>query len=533
MISSISINNVMALAKKETDRMKAEKEKTRSRLDVVPVKDDPDLGRSRNAIPSRGLKRRSSSVNSESTPKSALDKCMRSKSPALQKELQAVAATLLKPKLPSGVFKVPQSGNFSSFGSSKASHSPSSRDASSNREYVTANSMHSPVEKFSLPNYQIMRPENIFTSPTSSVRSHRSPNSSHDGQLKRTVSQLSNGSEFHDDVLPIRIKKSNRKLSWPSVKLYHSVTRTITIQNGSSKKLPLHVKVTGAGFSVAPREDFRMIPQEARSFDVKFSPTAIGPATGQLIFELVTNSKCIKSIPLFAYGGHASMRLEGTQKGPVGPQFISMGQIQMLNSTMKQQVRVQNNGTLPGFAAFVFDSKPNWGDFGLSKSLTTTPSEVRLMPGESAIVNIHFKATREEIRKAVNLSKEITTIGEICVISGDEPTRLRLLNNKDIVPQQILKYLPTTLTADAVFKRQLQPFTESLDRNKLSDIMEQIKIHEIALTINRNLDDTQVIAAELSMADDTEMSFETFCDTNYNRTVVEAEVEEVDGEKTE
>lgn len=59
------------------------------------------------------------------------------------------------------------------------------------------------------------------------------------GQLKRTVSQL--------------------KLSWPSVKIYQTVTKTIRIQNASNQKLPLRVKTQGAGFSVSPSENLQMV----------------------------------------------------------------------------------------------------------------------------------------------------------------------------------------------------------------------------------------------------------------------------------
>jgi hypothetical protein len=115
-----------------------------------------------------------------------------------------------------------------------------------------------------------------------------SPNFSQEGQLKRTVSQLSAGSEFQDDVLPLKIKKAHRKLLWESVKLYQEVTRTVTTQNGSAKKLPLRVKIQGLGFTVTPREDLIMIP-------------------------------------LYAYGGHTSLRMDGVQKGPISPVFITMG----------------------------------------------------------------------------------------------------------------------------------------------------------------------------------------------------------------
>lgn len=539
MINSLNVDNTVELSVDKPERLAT---KENAQLDAASVQHqkkqylipEDALQTQRDFIPGRGQKRRCSSVSND-TPKSALDKCMRSNSPTMQKELQEMAATLLKPSISDNVFKVPHSSNSARGDCINYSKSPSRssrQEASlSSREYVTAMSMNSPVEKLSLPSYGIVRPENIFTSPTSSMRSglHLSPDSSREGQLKRTVSQLSNGSEFHDDVLPIKMKKSQKKLSWESVKLYQTVSKTVSIQNGSHKKLPLRVKVQGQGFSVTPSDDFRMIPNEARTFEVKFCPNAVGASCGQLIFELATNSKCMKAIPLYAYGGHTSIRFEGVQKGPVGPAFITMGSTKILNRVMEQQLTLKNSGTLPGFASLVFE-KTKWSDFSLSESLTMHPSEIRLAPNQSVEVNVRFKATKEEVRKILTLNKEITIVGEICIISGDEPTRVRLLNNKEIVPANFLRFLPRNMINEVEIKRELILFNEDLDRAKLASIMHQIKTHEVALTVNRNLDETQIVATELSMADDTTMSFETFCDTNCTRAnIVEAGI----GDETE
>lgn len=499
-------------------------------LDMIPVQDksaivDDTLRRSRHAMVGRGMKRRSSSVNSE-TPTSTFQKCLRSKSPTMQKELQAVAATLLKPDARQNVFKVPNNTgpakpNISSFFKSP---SGSSRQAltfdtsHSNREYYTASSMRSSGEKFSLPNYTNARQEKSFPSPTSSVRSQ---NTSHEGQLKRTSSQLSNGSEFQDDFLPIKINRNSRKLSWPSVKLYQSVTKSISIQNGSNKKLPLRVRVVGAGFSVSNREDLRMIPQEARTFEITYSPTVVGPSEGKLIFELVTNSKCNQTIPLFAFGGHAMMKCDGVLRGPVGPEYISLGLVKMLNSTMEHQIRITNCGTLGGFAALCLENVANFSDFNVSKSLVTSPSQVRLSPGESTVITIKFKATKEEIRKIISLNKEVTTIGKICIISGDEPTRLRLIKHHDQLPEGFTRILTEKMPNDSAYQHDLLTYNENLDSRKITSLAEKVRIREIEVTISRNLDETQIVNAELSMNDDTCMSFETFYENHQNHTIIE------------
>lgn len=381
--------------------------------------------------------------------------------------------------------------------------------------------MRSPDEKLSLPNYALQRPNNsTMTSPSSSVRSMArwSPNSgAHGGQLRRSASQMSNGSEFGDDFLPIKIKNlENRKLSFESVKIDKSVVKNLSIQNGCDKKLPLRVRVIGPGFSVMPKEDFRMVPLEARTFQVKFSPSIIGPARGALIFELATNKNCSKTIPLYAYGGHVNISIEGVQKGPFGPQFLTMGCVKDLNYLMDQKIRLRNNGTLPAFASIVFE-RTKLSDFAILDSLTVEPTQVKIDPGRYAEIKVRFKATKAEIKKIFAMNKEVTTIGEICVICGDEPTRLRILQGKDVVEKRFLDYLPKSLPGETDILAKLVKFREELTRDKVSSIMSQIKTHEIALTINRDMDDTQCMSAEISLADDTHMSFETFVDTNCTR----------------
>lgn len=529
MINLMDFSKVVETTLRDTEQLRAEKEN-----ECIPVHDveissrhltpDDRLHRSRNAIIGRGLKRRTSSVSNE-TPKSTFDKCMRSKSPTMQKELQAVAATLLKPNLPSGaVFKIPKpttvsKGDFNTFTSS----SVASNLSPSSREYVTAMSINSPGEKMSLPSYGLIRPENVFSSPTSSLRSgkNNSHNYSNDGNLKRTVSQSSNGSEFPEDFLPIKIKKWHSKLSFGSVKLYKAVTKTISIQNTSNSKLSVRVKVQGAGFIVTPDEEFRMIPNEARTFEIRFMPTSNGPVQGKLIFERLANNKCFIAVPLFAYGGHASIKVEGVSKGPIGPPFVTMGHVGALQQKMEQRLTLINQGTLPGFAALVFE-KTKWNDFSLSNSFSLSRSKVRLNPGESVEIKISFKATKEEIRKIITLNKEITIVGEIYLVTGDEPTRLRLLKYQEVVHQDLLDVIPKSLPNEETIKRELAGFFECLDETKIGMLTSQLKNSQVALTVARNMDDTQTIASELSMADDTNMSFETFYDSN--RTVQNPEV---------
>lgn len=382
--------------------------------------------------------------------------------------------------------------------------------------------MRSPDEKLSLPNYALQRPNNAtMVSPSSSVRSipQWSPTDNvHAGQLRRSASQMSSASDFGDDNLPIKIKnlEENRKISFESVKIDKFLTKNLSIQNGCDRKLSLRVRVIGSGFSVTPKEDFRMLPMEARTFQIKFSPNIIGPARGQLVFELTSNKNCSKTITLYGYGGHASISIEGVQKGPFGPQFLTMGIAKELNYVLEKKIRLKNSGTLPSFASIMFE-KTKMSDFTMLHSLTAEPTQMKIDPGQYVDVRVRYKATKAEIRKIVSMKKEVTTIGEICIICGDEPTRLRILKARDVVDRKFLEYIPKSLPGETEILAKLFKFNEMFTREKVSAFMSSIKTHEVALTINRDMDDTQFISAEISLADDTHMSFETFVDANSTR----------------
>lgn len=526
MMQELNVDRIMELAEKERSRMRMEKEI--DMLDDVPVQDEnfqhDDLQRSKNELQpqNRGVKRRPSLLSNE-TPRSALDKCLRSRSPSNHRELEAAAAKL-KPKMINDeyLFKKPLPSDSTILKncpkSPSSTMSESSESQQSSREYLSAMqglSLRSPTEKLSLPNYGLKRPErSVAVSPTSSsIRSINSQNWSPEHRLRRSASQLSNESEFNDDFLPIKIKNiiENKKLSFPSVKIDKNVTKSITIQNGSDKKLPLRVKVIGAGFSVTPQEEFRMVPKEARTFHVKFAPSIVGPACGSLIFELITNKQCSITIPLYGYGGNSSISIDGVQKGPFGPSFITMGTVKDLHAMIENRIRLVNKGTLPSFVSLAFE-RTKLSDFVLSDSISMEPRQLRIEPGKSADVRIRFKASKSEIRKIISFNKDVTTIGEICVISGDEPTRLRILKHQQLVEPKLLNYLPKMLPNETEIHMRLHKFREDLTNDKLTSIMQEIRTQEIALTINRNLEDTLMLSAEMSLADDTHMSFETFVD---------------------
>lgn len=507
----------------------------------------------------RGQKRRSNSIcgdpiiEKDLTPKSALDKNTRSRSPNSVKQLEAIAASRLIPNHANrnqlNHTEVPSSKNgygndFSCStvisphrsGRKQKQHvyvnDPDSSIENHNykstftREYLTAMesltiNQQSPISsgKMSLPNYTLKRNELAFTSPTSKGKSNKaqwSPPTNDAAQLKRTVSQCSNGSEFNGNYLPLKI--THQCMSWESIKLRKGVNKSLNIQNTAVKKLNLMVYVEGPGFQLTTQElrsgRISLTRQEVRKIEIEFMPTVVGPAKGSLVFE--TSCGFSRSIPLFAYGGHASLKIQGIMQGPFGPAFLTMGSIQELTGKLEQYLEVKNSGTLPGFATLTLE-KTSLNELFDAKSFSIDPMQLLVEPGKIRRFRITYTPRRPDIRMICNANKDVVTIGQVCMIAGDEVTRLRILKNIDVAEPRFVKFLPKTFPNEQRILNSLLNFNEKLSRSGIQGLTKEIRTSEFALTVNRSMDETHGNLMEFSLTDDTQMPFETFMDQNYSK----------------
>lgn len=490
MLSHLDFSRIKNLSEKEITRQRNRSKYDDDLIDIFPSKES-DLQDEASSIASasrqQNIRREQSPFQ---TPLTALAKYLpQKKSPnPKQKELRSQK---LKPAVSESLFKIPNSIN-------------ETNSKSRTREY---NMSHSTGEKLSLPNLNLAR---STTSPISK------------SQLKRTTSQLSTGSEFNDENLPIKFPKSQRRISFPSVKVQMAFKIELTIQNGSEKRLPLLVKVVGAGFSTAIQENLRMLPQEVRSIEIHFRPTQVGAYRGELIFELATNSSVFKKIPLFGYGGHSAMKIDGLQKPPLGPNFLTMGLVKNINAAMEKKITFTNVGTMAAFAVVCFEKSKISEELCSSNSVRITPEDFRLYPGEAQEVTIRFKPRKEEIRKIINLNKEVTVVGELFVMCSDDATRLRLLSRREQIPVKLSDFLPQYLEGEEDIIQELSSknFHENIDEKTLHVFSQKLFRQHIALTLDRNLDETQMIAAQISLSDES-MSF---CDDDV--TVMSNDFEE-------
>lgn len=466
------------IAEFEAKEKQAKEKKSRRSIKTIHEEETPlshhvkETSKSESNEP-RGQKRRSSVVYVPAEV--ALAKYIeKKKTPEKIKQKREKQATNLKPAISESAFKIPESAYDMTVLSSKT------------REYSSRD------EKLSLPSYNLARAETL-PGPSRISREN--------GQMKRASSQMSTASDFLDDNLPLLLSKSQRKLSFPSTKLFTNEEIQLTIRNGSDRKLPLNVRTDGIGFTVSPCESFRMLAHEVRTFNVKFNPSKIGPHAGYLIFELTTNKQVHLKIPLFGFGGHANIKIEGLMKAPIGPQFVTMGLVKYMNTLMERTLKFTNNGSLPGFVAVTYE-RSKMSCLISEDSIKVSPGSIRLMPGESKEIMIKFKPKKEDARKIVNLNKEVTVIGELFIIMSDESTRLRLLKKPENAPGNLLEWIPDYFPSQETMLKSLSSFNENFDMKSINNVIQRISTHTVMLTLDRNLDETQIVDAHISMSDD-------------------------------
>lgn len=199
--------------------------------------------------------------------------------------------------------------------------------------------------------------------------SGRDENFDNAGGMRRAMSSLS---EFNFVTGYLPLKSTHNELSWHSVKLRKTATKTFQIKNTSAKRLIIRVILDGPGFNFETTEangrgTITLQPNEVRTLSLIFNPTVLGPAIGNLIFQPPIefcaagggcatmsniNSKVTKRVVrLYGYGGHVAMSYERLQQGPVGAKFLPLGNLCNLSKVFEETFIIRNKGNLTGFAA--------------------------------------------------------------------------------------------------------------------------------------------------------------------------------------
>uniref|UniRef100_A0A0K8UYN1 Uncharacterized protein n=1 Tax=Bactrocera latifrons TaxID=174628 RepID=A0A0K8UYN1_BACLA len=374
--------------------------------------------------------------------------------------------------------------------------------------------------------------KSIVPMRTTSAQSLR--NGSSNGGVVRSVSRCSSSSEFsHRDGNAIPLKVTAVELSWGSTRLRNAAHKTMQIKNTASKKLTLRIDVHGPGYqliNMPGNNTLTLQSQECRTIAVSFCPTVIGAAIGKLSFYAPQNTSVAHNsastasmssfldIPLYGYGGHCSVVAQEVNIAPVGMAFLQMGYLHELSQPIQRTIRVYNKGPLLGFALASIDSVglrlPR-----LCTAFEIQPSAMLIPPGSSATLRVVFRPQREDVKKITRQTKSVLTLANLRLISGDEANRQRMRQLVARMSADERANLSSSKSLEALWEKlpgekdieELKLFKES--PTLTFDLLTNMRIHEVALTINDDyLDETIKSTSSFYFPDEDEtVLFRTVC----------------------
>ncbi|XP_062543826.1 uncharacterized protein LOC134211173 [Armigeres subalbatus] len=366
-----------------------------------------------------------------------------------------------------------------------------------------------------------------FTSPKSAVSSDlremnratysepsKSPKRYNTLGAARSASQCSvTSSEFShkDGILPL--KATHSELSWPSTKLRKSEKKSLQIKNMSNKKLIIKASITGPGFQLCGTEQVLTLhSQECRTVTIDFCPTVIGPAVGLLSFLPPHDNYAHRSVSLFGYGGEASIRAEGIQKGPTGP-YLELGQARNLGRPLEKSFTLYNKGSLPAFARVAIDMKKVDQTF-LATAVFVQPQKVIIPPNTYVHINVSFKPRRQEIAKILQKQVDVLSITNLHIIWGDEATRHRIRRIISLIKRNDLQddnFSPLASVCEFIPNEsefsELECFSENLFQT-VHELFLTFREYELVLTVDRALDETMI---DFTLTEDSSALFKTMC----------------------
>lgn len=337
----------------------------------------------------------------------------------------------------------------------------------------------------------------------------------------RSASQCSvAGSEYShkDGVLPL--KATHTEISWGSTKLRQNARKIMQIKNTSGKRLVIRACISGPGFQLGGIEQSEMLTlqsQECRTIVVNFCPTVIGPAIGCVCFQPPHDCHSQRVVTLYGYGGEASIKVEGIQKGPSGP-FLELGQARNLGRPLEKSFSLYNKGSLAAFARIGIDKKGLDQAF-LATAVFVQPQKVIIPANSYAHIRVTFKPRRQDVEKILQKQVDVLSITNLHIMWGDEPTRHRTRKIITTIKQNELqdrnKITPYGSVCDTFPGEreldELDNFAEHMFET-MHELFLTFREYELVLTVDRALDDSMV--HDLSLSEDSSALFKTMYATS-------------------
>uniref|UniRef100_A0A1A9Z920 Uncharacterized protein n=1 Tax=Glossina pallidipes TaxID=7398 RepID=A0A1A9Z920_GLOPL len=303
----------------------------------------------------------------------------------------------------------------------------------------------------------------------------------------------------HRDFKKLLLKVTKTELSWKSTKLRTNSRKQMKVKNTSNNRLVLRTEVSGPGFQIFNKQDgaFVLDSQECRLIVINFCPTICGVAVGKVSFYYRSRSNVITQsslldIPLYGYGGHASVILDNIVNGPVGYPFIPMGRLSELDHPLERTMSIRNKGPLEAFVVFSV-SPVGFHITRLDKEFKIEPKQSLIAANSSIEVRILFHPKREQVRKISKKNDKVLTLANVRVSYGDEASRQRIrrliqLMSPDERSKMLSQALETLWTSfpGEVDKTELNVLRDN-PNSAIEMISEILRVDEILLTLNNDL----------------------------------------------
>ncbi|EDV96790.1 GH16460 [Drosophila grimshawi] len=346
------------------------------------------------------------------------------------------------------------------------------------------------------------------------------------GLAPRSMSRCSNSSEFsHRDGKLLPLKVTHTSLCWGSTKLRTDVRKSMQIKNTSDKRLVVRLSIQGPGFQLVSGDTNSLTLQsmECRTIGINFCPTVSGGAIGSLSFYAPFGANNCQQpgmeIPLYGFGGNASITIQGLLKGPVGASFLTVGNVcDLASGPLTANFKFYNKGPLTAFAGITVDStvflKPR-----LNAAFEVRPSKIIMPPHSETVVQIVFRPSREDIKNILKKTSQVLTLANMRIFCGDEPNRQRMRALVERMTGDQREQLTSSMLDNILcgFPSE-QPIRSISMLNEppefILDLVTVVRIIDVALTLNRDFDesaDTSQLC--LPDAEDTVL-FRTVCAAN-------------------